>query len=137
MYEKESCIGGRNSRLTLAENYHFDVGPTFLLMKPLLDQVFEMAGEKSEEYLTFQKVDPMYELHFANKMVPMTSDHAKMRATIAEIFPGEEVGFDRYLAYEEKRLQKMFPCLEADYSTFAHIAKKWKHLLRVIPYLSL
>jgi len=43
IYEKESHIGGRNSRMTLADKYHFDVGPTFLLMKPILDEIFEIA----------------------------------------------------------------------------------------------
>ena len=27
--------------------YKFDIGPTFLMMKPLLDRIFEEAGEKS------------------------------------------------------------------------------------------
>lgn len=87
IYEKESDVGGRNSRLTLADKYHFDVGPTFLLMKPLLDEVFELVGEKADDYLHFENVDPMYELHFTDKTVPMTSNHAKMRATIGQIFP--------------------------------------------------
>jgi len=137
IYEKNAHVGGRNSRLTLAENYHFDVGPTFLLMKPILDEIFKLADEQSDTYLDFQNVDPMYELHFSDKTVPMTSDHTKMRATIAEMFPGEEKGFDKYLAYEEVRLQKMFPCLEADYGNFGRIMKNWKKLLLVIPYLSL
>ena len=83
-------MGGRNSRLTLSQDYHFDVGPTFLLMKDILDEVFGFAGAKSSDYLDFQKIDPMYELHFADKTVPMTSNHEAMRATIAQMFPGEE-----------------------------------------------
>jgi len=79
----------------------------------------------------------MYELHFADKVVPMTSDHTKMRATIAEMFPGEEEGFDRYLTYEEVRLKKMYPCLKADYGSAKSILENWKNLLKVIPYLSL
>jgi phytoene desaturase len=106
-------------------------------MKPLLDEIFELTGEQSSDYLDFQKVDPMYELHFADKVVPMTSDHTKMRATIAEMFPGEEKGFDCYLAYEEVRLQKMYPCLKADYGSAKSILENWKNLLKVIPYLSL
>lgn len=104
--------------------YHFDIGPTFLLMKPILDEVFELAGAQSSEYLDFHKVDPMYELHFAEKTVPMTSNHAKMRETISQLFPGEEEGFDRYIKCEEKRLQKMLPCLKMDYSTIGGIIKK-------------
>lgn len=87
IYEKDAVIGGRNSRLTLAEKYHFDVGPTFLLMKPFLDEIFEKSGRKSSDYIDFRQVDPMYELNFADISVSMTSDHEKMRATIAKLFP--------------------------------------------------
>lgn len=137
IFEKSATIGWRNSRLTLAGKYHFDRGPTFLMMKPLLDEVFEMAWEKTEDYLDFQKIDPMYELHFTDKTIAMTSDHQKMRATIAKAFPWEEKGFDRYLFQEEKRIQRMLPCLKANYSTWNHIGQNWKHLLKVLPHLSL
>lgn len=84
-------------------------------MKPILDKIFELVGEHSTDYLDFQKIDPMYELHFADKTIPMTSDHAAMREIISQMFPGEEKGFDQYLQYEEVRLKKMYPCLEVDY----------------------
>ena len=106
IYEKSEAIWGRNSRLTLAGKYHFDVGPTFLLMKPFLDEIFELSWKKSSDYLDFKQVDPMYELHFANVSVSMTSDHKKMRETIAQLFPGEEAWFDKYLTYEDKRLDR-------------------------------
>ncbi len=137
LYEKNDHIGGRNSRLTLADKYHFDVGPTFLLMKNILDEVFELSWEKSQDYLDFQQVDPMYELHFAEHTVPMTSNHKKMREIIARMFPGEEKGFDKYLAHEEKRLQKMYPCLKADYGSFKSVLKNAPNLVKVLPYLSL
>lgn len=137
VYEKENHVGGRNSRLTLNGDYHFDVGPTFLLMKDILDEVFEFAWAKSSDYLDFQKIDPMYELHFADNTVPMTSDYETMRATIARMFPGEEKWFDKYITYEEKRLQRMYPCLKADYGNVGSILKNSWNLLRVLPYLSL
>jgi phytoene desaturase len=137
IYEKNTHIWGRNSRLTLAENYHFDVGPTFLLMKNILDEVFEFAGEKSSDYLDFQKVDPMYELHFLDRTIPMTNDHQRMREIIEDIFPGQGKWFDKYLNYEEKRLERMYPCLKADYGNIVSILKNSWNLLRVLPYLSL
>lgn len=137
VYEKDDHVWGRNSRLTLSEKYHFDVGPTFLLMKDILDEVFEFAWAKSSDYLDFEKIDPMYELHFEDKTVPMTSDYAMMRETIARMFPGEEKWFDTYISYEEKRLQRMYPCLKADYGNAWSILKNSWNLLRVLPYLSL
>jgi phytoene desaturase len=137
VYEKDNHVWGRNSRLTLSDKYHFDVGPTFLLMKDILDEVFEFAWAKSSDYLDFEKIDPMYELHFEDKTVPMTSDYPAMRETIARMFPGEEKWFDTYISYEEKRLQRMYPCLKADYGNVRSILKNSWNLLRVLPYLSL
>jgi len=137
VYEKNAYVGGRNSRLTLSDTYHFDVWPTFLLMKNILDEVFELAWARSDDYLDFQKIDPMYELHFADITVPMTSDHTKMRSIITELFPGEEKGFDRYIEYEEKRLKKMYPCLKAEYGSIRSILSNSGNLLKVLPYLSL
>lgn len=79
----------------------------------------------------------MYELHFADITVPMTSDHTKMRSIITELFPGEEKGFDRYIEYEEKRLKKMYPCLKAEYGSIRSILSNSGNLLKVLPYLSL
>ncbi len=137
VYEKNNTIWGRNSRLTLLDKYHFDVWPTFLLMKNLLDEIFEIVWEKSSEYLDFHKIDPMYELFFWDNSIPMTSDHEKMRKTITKLFPGEEKWFDKYLLYEEKRLKKMYPCLKANYGDLPSILKNTWNLLQVIPYLSL
>ncbi|HEQ78793.1 MAG TPA: FAD-binding protein [Euryarchaeota archaeon] len=36
IFEKESSVGGRNAEIKL-DNYLFDTGPTFLMMKFVLD----------------------------------------------------------------------------------------------------
>lgn len=59
-------------------------------MKDILDEVFELGGAQSQDYLDFHQIDPMYELHFSNCTVPMTSHHTKMREIIVRMFPGEE-----------------------------------------------
>ena len=45
IFEKQNFIGGRNSRLQLGE-YKFDLGPTFFLMKHILEDIFELTGRK-------------------------------------------------------------------------------------------
>ena len=49
-------------------DYRFDLGPTFLMMKFLLDELFAEGGRRSTDYLQFKKLDPMYELRFHDKM---------------------------------------------------------------------
>ena len=45
LFEKENKVGGRNSSL-VKNGYKFDVGPTFLMMKLILDEVLSRQGGK-------------------------------------------------------------------------------------------
>src|SRR5579871_572741 len=66
VFEKQDVIGGRNAEVRLGE-YRFDLGPTFLMMKFLLDELFAEGGRRSSDYLQFQRLDPMYALNFPDK----------------------------------------------------------------------
>ena len=46
VFEKQDVIGGRNAELRLGE-YRFDLGPTFLMMKFLLDELFAEGGRRA------------------------------------------------------------------------------------------
>ena len=134
IHEKDDKVGGRNKYIK-EKGYKFDVGPTFLMMKFLLDEVFEEAGANSEDYLDFIKLDPMYRLQFADKIVELSSDHKKTREEIARLFPGNEKGFDSFMRREKKRFDRMFPCLQKHYGTIGRMLDR--DLLRALPHLSL
>jgi phytoene desaturase len=114
VFEKNDRVGGRNQAISL-EGYTFDTGPTFLMMKFILDEVFEETGRKAEEYLTFLDLDPMYRLVFPEGTLDFSPDHEKTKAEIARLFPGQERGYDRFLAREGVRYRRMYPCLRKDY----------------------
>src|SRR5450631_3955953 len=116
VFEKQDVIGGRNAEVRLG-NYRFDLGPTFLMMKFLLDELFEEGGRHSSKYLDFRRLDPMYELNFHNKTMLARSGPEDMKAEIDRAFPGEGAGFDRFLRREEIRFEKLYPCLQKSYET--------------------
>src|SRR6202034_1932244 len=91
VFEKQAYIGGRSAELVLGE-YRFDLGPTFLMMKYLMDELFEDAGRKSSDYLDCRPLDPMYRLHFAGKTMLASSRTDAMRDEIDRVFPGEGEG---------------------------------------------
>lgn len=57
--EKDNHVGGRNAAI-VRNGYKFDTGPTFLMMKFILDEVFEEAGRHIDDYLQCVKLEPMY-----------------------------------------------------------------------------
>jgi len=134
VFEKDEKVGGRNQ--SIEENgYKFDTGPTFLMMKFILDEVFKEAGKDVNDYLKFTNLEPMYSLLFKDKEINISSDKKKMKAEIARVFPGEEETLDKMLKREEKRFKSLFPCLQKDYSNFSAFFSK--DFIKSIPHFAL
>ncbi|MHC4885556.1 MAG: phytoene desaturase family protein [Planctomycetota bacterium] len=133
IFERQDRIGGRNGRLSLGD-YHFDIGPTFLMMTFILREVFEGAGRNLDDYLKITSLNPMYSLNFPGVTIEPTADHAAMREQIERLFPGEGEGFDRFLAKEKARYDHMSPCLQKPYGTLGSLFSST--LLKAVPHLS-
>ena len=134
LVEKQDRVGGRNSAM-VRNGYKFDTGPTFLMMKFILDEVFEEAGRRSEDYLKFVKLEPMYRLQFDDMAVEPTTDHAAMLKQLNAKFPGNAKGYWKFLKTEQERFRKMYPCLQKDYGSLKSYLSS--DLLKAVPYLSL
>jgi len=133
IYEIKNQVGGRNG--TIKKNgFTFDIGPTFLMLKPVLDEMFQEINEDINNYLNFYDLDPMYHLVFKNKSIKISPNHQKTRDEIANKFPGNESGFDKLINREEKRFNVAFPCLKKDYSKFIQLFNK--DLFKFLPKLS-
>ena len=103
IYEKKDRVGGRNSYFKLGD-YLFDIGPTFFMMKDVLENIFEKCGKKLEAYADIIKLDPMYRLKFADgrELFP-SPDKEKMKQTMEKFSPGSFDGYLKYLEKENKR----------------------------------
>jgi len=134
VFEKESVVGGRNAPIRL-DGYTFDTGPTFLMMNFTLKEMFEEAGRRAEDYMEVKKLEPMYRLRFPEFDIFPTSNQQHMKQQIAELFPGNEGGYEKFLKIESKRFEMLFPCLQKPYSSFFDLFSP--ELLRALPYLSL
>jgi phytoene desaturase len=134
VYEQEAAIGGRNGSLKTGPYIH-DIGPTFLMMTFILREMFEEAGRKAEDYLKIVPLDPMYKLSFIDKEIFPTANEDRMREQIARLFPGNEHGLERFQSREKVRYEKMYPCLQKDYSTIGSLFSG--PLVKALPHLSL
>ncbi len=114
VFEKAPVIGGRTAALE-RDGYRFDLGPTFLMMKYLLDELFHDAGCRTEDYLDCVRLDPMYRLQFGDRKLMVTGNREQMKSNIDSIFPGEGKGLDAFYEREAKRFKFLYPCLQKDY----------------------
>ncbi len=134
IFEKRDGCGGRNASFTLPGGFVFDLGPTFLMMKYVLDEVFAETGRKSSDYLSFTRLAPMYRLSFVDKYIDMHDNQERMRAEWERVFPDEVGGLERFERRESKRLARLLPCLLKDYGSFTRLYDK--AFLRAIPHFS-
>jgi phytoene desaturase len=96
VYERHDAPGGRCGRLAV-QGYTFDTGPTLLLMPEVLAETFAVCGRRLEDYLTLQRCDPNYRIHFRDGSdVTFTTELTAMSAELERIEPGS---FRRYLAF--------------------------------------
>lgn len=134
VFEKEPVVGGRNAPIRL-DGYTFDTGPTFLMMNFTLREMFEEAGRRAEDYMDVKKLEPMYRLRFPGFDIFPTGNQQHMQQQIAELFPGDEGGYEKFLKTESKRFELLFPCLQKPYSSLLDLFSP--ALLRALPHLSL
>jgi len=132
VFEKEKEVGGRNAPIKL-KGYTFDTGPTFLMMKFVLDNIFKMTGRKSSDYLKVKRLEPMYKLCFNDFEFNPTTDKKKMAKEMNRVFPGNAEGLKRFYVKEKKRYEMLAPCLEIDYSSFGKFFTP--RFISALPYL--
>ena len=112
IYEKQAYVGGRTSKIKLGD-YQFDMGPTFLNMLYIAEEIFELTGRNIHDYLELIDLNPMYQLIFHDKKINMTRDAKEMIRQIDEIFPGNEGSYERYMERTQRKLEILAPILQA------------------------
>jgi phytoene desaturase len=132
VFEQANVVGGRNAPLQL-DRFTFDTGPTFLNMKFVLDELFELCERNSSDYLKSKLLDPMYQLSFTDRDIQMSSDKNRMRNELERSFPGNVNGLDQFYAKERIRFEKIMPNLRRDFcSLLSFISPK---TIKAIPYV--
>lgn len=134
VYETQDRVGGRNGAFKLGA-YTFDIGPTFLMLKSILDEVFEEAGAEADDLMEMKRLDPMYRLAFSDKALDVSDNPEKMKSEIARVFPGLENAYDNFKESEKKRFEMLYPCLQKSYHKISSFFSL--HLLKATPYLAL
>lgn len=66
--EKRDKLGGR-AYVYEQDNFVFDGGPTIITAPWLIDEMFEMAGKKTSDYVKLVKINPFYNIRFPDGSV--------------------------------------------------------------------
>ncbi|WP_350344064.1 phytoene desaturase family protein [Proteinivorax tanatarense] len=123
IYERDNLVGGRCGKITDKNGrYVFDIGPTFLMMPFILEDIFSKCGKNLHDYVELNLLEPFYRLSYRDG----TSFHPgqnydRVKRDISELCPGDEIGFENYMKDNCKKFEKAFPVLQGDYQKFRDI----------------
>ncbi|OZC03028.1 phytoene desaturase family protein [Rubricoccus marinus] len=123
--------GGR-ARVTRVEGdggeYVFDMGPTLITAPFLFDELWEIAGEKREDYVEMVPTTPFYRIRFDDgEVFEYTGDQAAMEEQIARFNPDDVAGYRRFLKKSEAIFETGF--LELGHVPFG----KFTDMAKIIP----
>jgi phytoene desaturase len=98
--EREPVPGGRAGRLDL-DGYSFDTGPTVLTMPELIADALDSVGERLEDWLDLDPVDPLYRAFYPDgSTLDVKADVEAMAAEIERVCGAPEAaGYRRFVDY--------------------------------------
>ncbi|MCA1031001.1 phytoene desaturase [Bacillus timonensis] len=134
VYEKQPYIGGRNSAIKV-NDFTFDMGPTFLSMPHIMEELFSESNRNVSDYLDLKEIDSMYELIFDNQKLQMTRNQEQMKQSIEQIFPGNGEGYERFMKDTERKMNALTPILQSKMDKFRHYLHP--RVIKALPQLSL
>lgn len=132
LFEKDDQVGGRSKELILGD-YHFDVGPTFLMyLKPLIE-VFHDAGYNLFDELELIELEELYSLHFNDVTFQMRNDPQKNKAMYDQYQKGLGDSYLHWLKAQEKKMNAIGSILEKPFPNALHFLRK--DVLKAAPYV--
>ncbi len=96
--EKNDGPGGR-ARVFQAQDFTFDMGPSWYWMPDVFEQYFARFGKKVADYYDLVRLDPSYQVIFKGpEAVDIPAGMAALRALFERMEPGSAARLDEFLA---------------------------------------
>lgn len=127
LFEARDKPGGR-AYVHEDQGYVFDAGPTVITAPHCLDELFELAGARRQDYVEFLPINPFYRLCWDDGA---TLDYgADFSRQIERAFPEDAAGYERFVEYSRRVFDK-------GYAELAHEPfLNFSDMLRVAPSLA-
>ena len=94
--EKRDRLGGR-AYVYEQDGFTFDGGPTIITAPWLIDELFEVAGRKTADYVRLIKINPFYNIRWEDGTVfNYNDDKENLFEQIRKISPNEVDGYHRF-----------------------------------------
>ena len=134
LLEKDPAVGGRTKTVEAPGGYRFDIGPTFFLYPQILADIFESCGERLEDHIKLERLDPQYHLVFEEGgAIQATNDMERLEAEVARIAPDDAKNVRRFFSDNRVKLKFFKPVLEQAFHTLRSMASP--AMIAALPHL--
>ena len=101
LLEKRERPGGR-AYVYQQDGFTFDAGPTVVTAPNAIDELFELSGRSTADYVDLIPVDPFYRLVWQDGVtLEYNADADAVVEAIRRISPGDAEGYRKFLAFSE------------------------------------
>ncbi len=128
LLEQQGQVGGKMGQL-MAAGFRWDTGPSVITMRPVLEDLFAVAGRRLSDYLTLLPIDPLTRYFYPNgRVLNIWRDWPRLAAELASLGPGAVEGYLAYLRYAARLYNLTAPVFIEDEPP------TWRSLGRVSPW---
>lgn len=114
IFEMRDIPGGR-AYVYKDKGFTYDAGPTIITAPFLIDELFELTGRKTEDYVKIVPNHPFYRIEFHDgQRFDYTGDEEEMIEQVRKFSPSDVEGYKRYVKKTEAVFKRAFLDL-ADY----------------------
>ncbi|MBW4508175.1 MAG: phytoene desaturase [Scytonematopsis contorta HA4267-MV1] len=121
--EKRDKLGGR-AYVYEQDGFYFDGGPTIITAPWLIDELFQLCGKQTEDYVKLVPLDPFYNIRFQDGSVfHYNSDRDYLIKQIKEFNPEDVKGYERFYQASEAVFQKGLPLMKKPFGSITDMLK--------------
>lgn len=131
LFEARDQPGGR-AYVYREQGFTFDAGPTVITAPHCIEELFEIAGRRMDDYVTMLPVTPFYRLFWTadGSTFDYDGDGDRMLEQIRARRPADADGYRRFVDYSRR-------VFETGYTKLAHTPfPRFSNMLRVAPKLA-
>jgi phytoene desaturase len=131
LFEARDKPGGR-AYVYEDSGFVFDAGPTVITAPHVLDELFELAGRRREDYVEFLPVTPFYRLVWSDGSSFDYAGADSMEREIARFAPADLAGYARFVDYSRRVFERGYEELAAaPFSNFSDMLRVAPSLVRL------
>ncbi len=103
--EKNETVGGKVNSVE-SNDYKFDTGASLLTMRHVLEELFEFAEKRIEDYLEIVSLEPICRYFWTDKTIfDASTDLQKTENEITKLEPQDTANFRRFLADARRKYE--------------------------------